>query len=91
MFPDTVAQQHAIEHGIPFVTMLDYPTDTLGDINADDTIDAEDCLLALQQSVRLVSLGDASSVAADVNDDGSIDALDALLILQVSVDLIPSF
>ena len=52
---------------------------------------AEDALLALQQSVRLVSLGDASSVAADVNEDGSIDALDALLILQVSVDLIPSF
>ncbi len=91
VYPDTVAQQHAIEHGIPFVTMMDYPADAPGDINADGAVDAEDALLALQQSVKIVSLGDASSIAADVNDDGSIDALDALLILQVSVDLIPSF
>ena len=87
VYPDTVAQQHAIEHGIPFVTMLDYPADAPGDINADGTVDAADSLLALQQSVRLVALGDQAAVMADINQDGRIDAQDALRMLQYSVHL----
>ena len=62
-----------------------------GDINLDDSIDAQDALLALQHSVRLTDLRGNVFYAADVNDDQQVDASDALMILQYSVQLIDRF
>ena len=63
----------------------------IGDINYDRSINANDALLSLQHSVKLLELeGDAVS-AADVNADGKIDSSDALLILQYSVQIIKVF
>lgn len=62
-----------------------------GDINLDDSIDAQDALLALQHSVQLTALKGNAFYAADVNDDQKVDASDALMILQYSVHLIDRF
>ena len=67
------------------------PTYTLGDINADGSVNAADALLALQDSVRLITLEGDGMLAADVNGDQNINAADALLILQYSVRLISAF
>ncbi len=64
---------------------------TLGDINNDGKIDAADALLALQHSVKLITLEGNKATAADVNHDDKIDAADALKILQFSVNLIKEF
>ena len=62
-----------------------------GDINEDSRIDASDALLALQHSVKLITLTDEAYLAADVNGDDTINASDALYILQHSVKLIDQF
>ena len=61
-----------------------------GDIDADQKITASDALMALQHSVRLITLEQERFVAGDVNGDKVIDAVDALLILQLSVKQIES-
>ena len=61
---------------------------TLGDINEDGSIDASDALMALQHSVKLITLEGTAFEAADVDDSNAVDATDALMILQVSVKLI---
>ena len=70
------------------VTVTDY---VLGDIDANNNINAADALRALQHSVQLIQLEGNAAKAADVNADGLIDAGDALLILQYSVNLIDHF
>lgn len=60
----------------------------LGDVNNDGKIDAADALLALQHSVKLITLNDVQFRIANVNGDDKVDAADALLILQCSVELI---
>ena len=67
------------------------PTFTPGDVNGDEAINASDALLALQHSVKLITLEGDQAAAADVSGDGSINASDALLILQYSVKLIDVF
>ena len=62
-----------------------------GDIDADQKITASDALMALQHSVRLITLEQERFVAGDVNGDKVIDAVDALLILQLSVKQISRF
>ena len=90
-YENTYAQSYAKANEIPFIAIKDYPADTLGDVNADDAIDAQDALLALQQSVKTVALGEASAAMADVDKNGAINARDALLMLQYSVHLINRF
>ena len=46
VYADSEAYRQAIELGIPAVTITEYTTDTLGDINGDENIDAQDALLA---------------------------------------------
>lgn len=68
---------------------LKVPTSyTLGMVNGDENIDASDALMALQHSVKLITLEDSAFKAADVTGDNTVDASDALLILQYSVKLI---
>ena len=90
-YETTYTQSYAKANEIPFIAIKDYPAVTLGDVNADDAIDAQDALLALQQSVKTVALGEASAAMADVDKNGAINARDALLMLQYSVHLINSF
>ena len=82
-YEDTYTQRYARYNDVPFIAIKDFPADTPGDINADGAVDAADSLLALQQSVRLVALGDQAAVMADINQDGRIDAQDALRMLQI--------
>lgn len=84
---DTQAQRYAEKNGISFVAITEYTTETLGDINGDESINAQDALLALQHSVRLIDLRGDSLVMADMNQSNLVDAQDALLILQKSVNL----
>ena len=83
--PDTAAWRYAQKYDIPFIAIMEYNTNTLGDINGDRSIDALDALFALQHSVRLVALKGSSLTMADVDQNGLIDATDALKILQHSV------
>lgn len=62
-----------------------------GDINTDASVNASDALLALQHSVKLITLEGEAFQSGDVNGDDKIDASDALLILQKSVKLIEQF
>jgi len=62
-----------------------------GDINYDGGIDAQDALLALHHTVRLITLSAAQQQLADVSGEGAISALDAVLILQRSAGLIKQF
>lgn len=59
-----------------------------GDINRDGDINASDALLALQHSVRLITLDAESQALADMDGNGEIDSADALKILQISVGLL---
>ncbi len=61
---------------------------TLGDINNDENIDAADALMALQHSVKLITLSETQFLAANVDANEAVDASDALMILQCSVNLI---
>ena len=56
-----------------------------GDVSWDGKVDAQDALLALQDSVELIQLNEDERKAADLNGDGKVDASDALQILQKSV------
>ena len=67
------------------------PLYTLGDLNDDGDINAADALLALQHSVKLITLDGTKAKAADVTRDNEINASDALKILQYSVRLIEEF
>ena len=61
---------------------------TFGDINNDTKIDAADALMALQSSVKLITLTEDQVLAANVDANDKVDATDALMILQCSVNLI---
>jgi hypothetical protein len=64
---------------------------TLGDVNADTSIDSSDARMVLQASVGKITLDDTQQSAADVDRNGSIDSSDARMILQYSVGKIASF
>lgn len=63
----------------------------VGDLTADQKVDASDALIVLQHSVKLLSIPEESFGLADVNGDSNIDASDALMLLQKSVGLLAWF
>lgn len=73
------------------LTVIAEDAPSLGDINADGSINASDALMVLQYSVSIRTLDSDQRDRADVNGDGDINANDALLILQYSVGLISAF
>lgn len=64
---------------------------TLGDVNSDGKIDANDALKALRIGGKLENATDTQEKAADVNRDGKLDANDALKILRYAGKLIGSW
>lgn len=64
---------------------------TVGNINGDTIVDAEDALKALQITVDLYDASGLENAAANVNNDTIVDSEDALKILQYSVGLIDSW
>ena len=67
------------------------PPYTLGDINNDAKINADDAVLALQYAVQLVELDGTQVLAGDVNKDNKVNADDAVKILQYAVKIITGF
>ena len=60
---------------------------TIGDLNADGVVSAEDALSVLRSTVGLLTLDDFQRAMADVNHDGEVTAEDSLLILRSTVGL----
>ncbi|MBN1700044.1 MAG: family 16 glycosylhydrolase [Spirochaetales bacterium] len=80
----------ALVCGIGLFTANGLFSQTLGDVNTDDTINIVDALLTAQYYVGLDPAGFTPG-AADVNADGQLNIVDALLIAQYYVGLISSF
>lgn len=64
---------------------------TIGDINADGSIDILDATLIQKYTVDKVTFTDEQKYVADVNDDNVIDILDATDINKYTVDRITEF
>lgn len=64
---------------------------TLGDVDDDGDVDANDALLVLKHAAKLSLLNENGFKAGDVNTDGNLDATDALLILKYAARLIDEF
>ena len=63
----------------------------IGDVNANNTIDAGDASLVLQSVVGLTVLSSQQRAVADVDGNNAVQAADASLILQYVVGLIDGF
>ena len=87
VWPESVAHQNALKNGIPFTLVMEYESDTPGDIDGDGGVNATDALLALQHSVKLVELRGSGRQMADLDGSGAVDAADALWMLQIAVKL----
>ena len=64
------------------------PPYTLGDVDDDGEVTADDALLTLQAVVGIVELDETQTLAANVDHDDDVTADDALMILQHVVGLI---
>lgn len=64
---------------------------TLGDVNADGDVTAEDALLALQAATQKITLDDKAATAANVDGEIGVAANDALQILQYATKKIANF
>ena len=62
-----------------------------GDVNNDESINAEDALCALKHAAKLELLDDEALVRADVDGNKVVDAADALWILKYAAKLVTSF
>ncbi len=56
-----------------------------GDVDGNKKINSTDALMALQSSVKLVTLSKYQQKAADMDNNGKINSLDALMILKKAV------
>ena len=71
------------------VPLTAYVAGLLGDVNADNIIDAQDASLILKKSVGKVVDG-FEAIVADVNEADGVDAQDASLVLRYSVGKVSS-
>lgn len=81
----SAAQRFADENGIGFALPDGQLPYSLGDLNDDTKIDANDALIVLKMAVDKLTPTPAQKLAADVNQDGSCNAGDALEILKKAV------
>lgn len=67
------------------------PTDVIGDVNNNGSVDTADALMALRYVMGLIELTDAELAQAEVDGDGEATIVDSLLILRRAMGLIDSF
>lgn len=72
-------------------TVGDAPSYTLGDVNADTSIDSRDSLVILRFEAGLTELTEIQELAANVNSDDSVDSRDSLAILRYEAGMIEEF
>lgn len=82
-----VGHNKGYEADSPAAEFDTYQPYTLGDVNGDGKVKANDAQFALQMSVNLGTWTDTQKLAADVNKDGKVKTNDALFILQKAVGL----
>jgi hypothetical protein len=75
--------------GMPPVTPTATPETIFGDANCDESVDAIDAAVILQNVAGLLLLLPCFE-AADVNEDGFVNAVDASLVLQFTAGIIGS-
>ncbi len=63
----------------------------LGDINANDTVEILDLILANKSLLGDLTLTEAQKYPADVDQNGAIDTTDSLMILKEIVKLTQEF
>ncbi len=56
-----------------------------GDVDGNEKVNSTDALMALQSSVKLITLTSAQKQAADMDGNGLINSIDALMILKKAV------
>lgn len=66
----------------PAVVVVESPEFTLGDLNADGTVDIVDLMTVTQSIVGTKTLTVTQAKAADVNADGTVDVFDLMKIAQ---------
>ena len=90
-WPEVTATPEPTE---PAETATPEPTEilyTLGDVNADGNINAQDALAVLKHAAKISVLDEVQCKAADVVKDENINAQDALQILKKAAHIIDSF
>ena len=59
-----------------------------GDIDGNDTVNAQDALMVLKIAAGLITATDAQKAAANVDGIGTVNAQDALMVLKIAAGLI---
>ena len=80
----TADMQFAVTFANGKTAIYVFASQTSGDLNGDDKINAVDARWVLQAASGARELTDAQKAAADLNGDGKINAVDARWILQVA-------
>ena len=80
----TADMQFAVTFANGKTAIYVFASQTSGDLNGDDKINAVDARWVLQAASGVRELTDAQKAAADLNSDGKINAVDARWILQVA-------
>lgn len=75
----------------PEVTDIPVPEYILGDVDANEIINAADALMVLKHAAKIEVLDEIQQLAADVSSDKLLDAGDALMILQYAANIIDNF
>ena len=65
------------------------PDITLGDVNSDDEVDANDLAIIINHIVNHVAINGDAAKAADVNGDNEIDANDLAVLINYIVNHVP--
>ena len=84
--PVSTAKVYANKYGCRFQSLAPEPSDSLGDVNGDGTVNASDAAQILIAAAAIgagqdPSLTEAQKNAADVNHDSTINASDAAVVL----------
>lgn len=88
---DNAATQEEVDQAYKDLDEAKSALRSLGDVNGNGKITAEDALQALQAATKKITLSDAQQLAANVDGKDGVTATDALLILQHATKKIDKF